>query len=364
MVGFVRSNVPANRNRGICTAFTLVELLVVIGIIAVLVGILLPTLSRAREAANSAKCAANMRTVAQAMLSYANDFNGWLAGPRTSGTVWEPPGPNLDNAPNWGLDSIGPAETHLGTTPLQNVDSYSPTLGRMLKLPENDVERLKRLFEVDLFCPSNDLYFGNNIYNDEGVPWNNSDHRSNSYGTVIHFFAWPVRETAPATGYPPIIQRMTAANAVTYPPSYAPKITKVGNPSAKAFLTEASRFAETSASTSLNPSLTYLSMNFARYQIEGGNFMGGAPWAPLNGSVALPTTSTFNSNWIGKITPLARRLAWRHSARMNLAFFDGHVESRPVADTIKVNLYFPKGSVIARASGTYDPTDVNGQLID
>lgn len=64
--------------RGFPAAFTLVELLVVIGIIGVLLAILLPSLARARESARTIKCISNMRSLMQGIQSYGASYSGAL----------------------------------------------------------------------------------------------------------------------------------------------------------------------------------------------------------------------------------------------------------------------------------------------
>jgi prepilin-type processing-associated H-X9-DG protein len=92
---------PAPRRR--CArpgAFTLVELLVVIGIIALLISILLPSLSRAREQANAVKCMSNLRQLYTATEFYGLAFKGYTM-PSTAGTG------SAQNFNWWGIEVLG-----------------------------------------------------------------------------------------------------------------------------------------------------------------------------------------------------------------------------------------------------------------
>lgn len=58
--------------------FTLIELLIVIGIIAILASLLLPALNKARDRARSAKCSSNLRQVGGYLILYQDDYNNWI----------------------------------------------------------------------------------------------------------------------------------------------------------------------------------------------------------------------------------------------------------------------------------------------
>jgi prepilin-type N-terminal cleavage/methylation domain-containing protein len=102
--------------------FSLVELLVVIGLIAILIAMLLPVLRLARESAHRTKCAAQLRQIGYAFQMYANSNKGWL--PAWSGWhTWPPGQPDDTEGPAWTIEMI----PYLGDpdSPIYNCPSFA-----------------------------------------------------------------------------------------------------------------------------------------------------------------------------------------------------------------------------------------------
>src|SRR5688500_5667170 len=139
------------RRRG----FTLVELLAVTGIISLLISILLPVLGRARETANSLKCQANLRSIAQAMMIYCSENGGYIPGSALTSArhLWEDSGGTFSLRPGVSDSNVPP--------PVIELYDYIGPLSRIMKLAVSEtsstVQRLKEYRELAAFkCPSNE----------------------------------------------------------------------------------------------------------------------------------------------------------------------------------------------------------------
>ncbi len=153
--------------------FTLVELLVVIGIIAILISVLVPTLAKAREQARSVQCLSNIRQIATAVMMFSAEHNGWMPGNGGFAIHRFDPGqnfpgmvdadPQITQPADWisWQRSIDPFNNNRPSVPVQNITYSSLTKYMGAKYvftsDANEANTVNPKLEAIFRCPSDTL---------------------------------------------------------------------------------------------------------------------------------------------------------------------------------------------------------------
>jgi prepilin-type N-terminal cleavage/methylation domain-containing protein/prepilin-type processing-associated H-X9-DG protein len=319
--------VSSRQTRG----FTLIELLVVVTIIALLLAILLPSLSGARRVAKTAACAANLRQITLAMNEYATEWEQALLGNAysTSAHLFRP---------DHSAFALGVSDAANVPEVIQTNDWMSPT-SRVMGIPFDargtPSARIARFMQFNKFkgftCPEvTDLR--STSYTGDGGP-NFPVHVPISYNTAWAFQT--IVSNKPSTAF---------NNQILIPQSfgvqmggYRPNIRYVGNPSNKIYMADSARWYNGSGALALDD-------NGALQTTTPGGLT--SEWGPWNFHTRAYNIGTADGRIASMRHGSRKAFGTFSSFKFNAAFFDGHVETVNGLEGSNPSLWVPSGSTV------------------
>lgn len=337
----IESSVLCTRRGKRSPGFTLVELLVVIGIIALLISILLPALSKARRAANNLVCMANLRGIVQAMQIYAAGNKGAFPG-----------GVNTSAKFLWGQAfAAGYDENNNCPSVTQCWDWQSPiadVMGIDFNHNGTAADRLERFSKLNSFkgfsCPENEFLAGPYGPSPVHVPVG----KLIAYNTaaLFHYQAPPSGPLPPGTS----IGVEYAASFNQVPGGYSPKLSAVGPASQKIYIADGARYSNNG---------TPPDVDLAMKGGYGGAYSDVGAFSSFSNSWNRRAAPS-NTGGQGLVPVDARGFAFRHGRavgvgkggsaagdfRFNAGFFDGHVESLDDLAGSNPRFWMPTGTKI------------------
>ena len=349
------SSVP-RRVESRARAFTLVELLVVIGIIGLLISILLPSLNKARHSAATIKCSANLHSIMLGIQIYATNNRDYIPGsPNTTGRfLFDAAGDAAStvytstNCPNVTacFDWQSPVASAIGVRLSPDDTTFvEPSSTPHFNSGPDSASRLSRFEFLRTFppftCPENQAA----IWTGYGTPLC-ATNIAISYSMAEEFL---LVATPAGNAYGSGI--LYPGSNPVYPNGYSPKMGKIRNSSSKICMADGSRYVAATSSSLPDYSLSVTGSG-------GGSWADGGSWT--QGTHCWPRASPSTPLGLSGVTTDWRPLIYRHGLTttggapgryyMNVAFFDGHVQTMDDVSSSNPALWLPSGSVLTCGS--------------
>jgi prepilin-type N-terminal cleavage/methylation domain-containing protein len=349
--------------------FTLIELLVVVAIIALLISILLPSLSAAREQARQVVCGTTQAGFGKALHTYFNEENDWLPGVNTTGT------PYLVRSRSISSDNEFWKNEKM---PVQSFDWITPLVSYSGGAPANRAERWRFIWDKYRCASIRETSLPYDRKRSESPDWNDfvdpakPQFYQASYASSAYFhYASNYMDSSQNRGntfkllVPDPRRNNRLKNVTEYlspdwnTQSYAyhPRLAKVGTPSSKVWSADGTRYL---------PLSLLLDHDVDPTPSSFGAFTDTPPWRSANTAWGVaPGSLSYDGRTVAGSESEGNNLSlsYRHgrpngatdgptnSGKLVAMFFDGHVEPMNDRQSRDPEPWYPSGTILDAGEG-------------